>query len=133
MEPNAKAAVINSNFRICIPQWKDQDGTTLSVNAVFQKGPPSNSKGTTPRTEGSKGASTQNRPNGLETGQCRKTYEQKIVERFGGQQELDLVIPAPVPQTPEVPQQPSLFGGDEQLLRLAESLAWRDEDDKAAD
>ena len=75
----------------------------------------------------------QNRPNGLETGQCRKTYEQKIVERFGGQQELDLVIPAPVPQTPEVPQQPSLFGGDEQLLRLAESLAWRDEDDKAAD
>ena len=75
----------------------------------------------------------QNRPNGLETGQCRKTYEQKIVERFGGQQELDLVIPAPVPQTPEVLQQPSLFGGDEQLLRLAESLAWRDEDDKAAD
>jgi hypothetical protein len=62
----------------------------------------------------------------------RKTYEQKIVERFGGQQELDLVIPAPVPQTREAPQQPSLFGGDEQLLRLAESLAWRDEDDKAA-
>jgi hypothetical protein len=61
----------------------------------------------------------------------RKTYEQKIVERFGGQQELDLVIPAPVPQTPEAPQQPLLFGpsaADEQLLRLAESLAWRDDE-----
>src|SRR5580704_3187980 len=45
----------------------------------------------------------QNRPNGLETGQCRKTYEQKIVERFGGQQELDLVIPLPFPRRRKCP------------------------------
>jgi P63C domain len=30
-----------------------------------------------------------------ESSQDRLTYEQKIVERFGGQQELDLVMPSP--------------------------------------
>jgi hypothetical protein len=32
-----------------------------------------------------------------ESSQDRYTYERKIVERFGGQQVLDLIVPAPAP------------------------------------
>jgi hypothetical protein len=47
------------------------------------------------------------------------TYENKVAERFGGQIELELVVPTPsvIP-----PQQ------DDWLLEAATKLAWRDED-----
>lgn len=47
----------------------------------------------------------------------KQTYERKIVERFGGQQELELIAPAASPSP---------------LLEAATTLAWRDEDDKEA-
>jgi hypothetical protein len=38
-----------------------------------------------------------------ESSSNRATYENKIVERFGGQQELELIVPAPPASAPELP------------------------------
>jgi hypothetical protein len=38
-----------------------------------------------------------------ESSSNRIAYENKIVERFGGQQELELIVPAPPASAPELP------------------------------
>ena len=38
-----------------------------------------------------------------ESSSNRATSENKIVERFGGQQELELIVPAPPASSPELP------------------------------
>jgi hypothetical protein len=47
-----------------------------------------------------------------------------VAERFGGQKELELVVPTPsvIPPSPN----------DDSLLALAKKLAWTEEDDKEA-
>ena len=51
-------------------------------------------------------------------------YENKIAERFGGQKELELLVPTPS----GIP--PATENGD--LLEAATKLAWKPEDDKEA-
>jgi hypothetical protein len=57
-----------------------------------------------------------------ESSQDKFVYENKIAERFGGQKELELIVPTPSVIPPE--------SGD--LLEAAVKLAWKPEDDKEA-
>jgi hypothetical protein len=50
-------------------------------------------------------------------------YENKIAERFGGQKELELIVPTPSVIPP---------AEDADLLERAEKLAWKPEDNKEA-
>jgi len=38
-----------------------------------------------------------------ESSNNRIAYENKVIERFGGQQELELIVPAPPASAPESP------------------------------
>jgi hypothetical protein len=51
-------------------------------------------------------------------------YENKIAERFGGQKELELIVPTQSGFPPA--------GEDYDLLKAATKLAWKPEDDKEA-
>jgi hypothetical protein len=53
-------------------------------------------------------------------------YENKIAERFGGQKELELIVPTPS----VIPPADSDEYADSPLLKAAAALAWKEGDDK---
>jgi hypothetical protein len=57
-----------------------------------------------------------------ESSKDKFVYENKIAERFGGQKELELVVPTPSVIPPD----------DDSLLAAATKMAWKDEDNKEA-